>query len=99
MTTRLTVRLDEALARELKKRAFRESRSVNRSVNQLVNQLLKRALADERVGESSRPPRFRQKTRHMGKPRVPIVHALAPSAQLEDEELTRKLGVERIVRS
>lgn len=83
---RTTVRIDDDLLRELKSKAKRSQISLTK----LVNQVLRRGL-----NENARPPKkapaFRQETHDMGVPLVDLTKALSLAAQLEDEEIIRKL--------
>lgn len=80
---RTTLRIDEDLFRELKKRASREGLSLS----ELVNLALRQSFATER---RPRQP-FRQKTRDLGRPAFDVTKANAVAAGLEDEEVLRKL--------
>jgi antitoxin component of RelBE/YafQ-DinJ toxin-antitoxin module len=80
---RTTLRLDDDLFRELKKRASREGLTLS----ELVNLALRQSL-----GAEKRPRRvFRQKTRDLGRPSFDVTKANAAAAALEDEALLRKL--------
>jgi len=81
---RTTLRIDEDLFRELKKRASREGLSLS----ELVNLALRQRFATEK-----RPRRpFRQKTRDLGRPTFDVTKANARAAELEDEEILRKVA-------
>jgi len=81
---RTTLRIDEDLFRELKKRASREGLSLS----ELVNLALRQSFATE-----TRPRRpFRQKTRDLGRPAFDTTRANATAAELEDEEILRKVA-------
>lgn len=87
---RTTVRIDDDLMVELKRRALREKVSLAR----LVNRTLRTGLQASR--EPSRPrARFRQRVFSMGKPAVDLTKALAIAAALEDEEVLRKLSLRK----
>jgi antitoxin component of RelBE/YafQ-DinJ toxin-antitoxin module len=80
---RTTLRIDDDLFRELKKRASREGLTLS----ELVNLALRESLRTEK-----RPRRvFRQKTRDLGRPSFDITKANAVAAELEDQDILRKL--------
>ena len=82
---RTTLRLDDDLLIELKKRASREGLTLS----ELVNLALRQGL-----GAPSRTRRrpFRQKTRDLGRPSFDVTKANAIAAGLEDEAIRRKLA-------
>lgn len=81
---RTTLRIDEDLFRELKKRASREGLSLS----ELVNLALRQSFATEK-----RPRRpFHQKTRDLGRPAFDVTKANAKAAELEDVEILRKVA-------
>lgn len=83
-SVRTTLRLDDDLFRELKKRASREGLTLS----QLVNLALRQSLRTE-----ERPRRaFRQKTRDLGRPSFDVTKANAIAAALEDHAIGRKLA-------
>jgi hypothetical protein len=83
---RTTVRIDDALLRELKQRAQQDGVSLTK----LINGVLRRGMyAPEEGGKLSRP--YREKTFAMGKPLVNLDKALALAASLEDEGIRDKL--------
>lgn len=54
----------------------------------------KQALNDSiRSGSPAKPPRFTTRVHHMGKPAVNLDHALQLAAEMEDEELIRRMQV------
>ena len=83
---RTTVRIDDDLLRELKKRAKKE----DASLTQLVNQAIRRGL--EAGAKKKRVPRFQQQTFAMGA-KFNIDKAQAVADMLEDEEILRKLAL------
>ena len=85
---RTTVRIDDDLLRDLKQRAQHEKCSLTSIVNKVIRHGLR---SREASGRTSKP--FRQKTYRMGPPLVDVAKALALAAQLEDEEIVRKLGL------
>ena len=86
---RSTVRIDDDLMVELRTRAEAESVSLTR----MLNRTLRVGLSAPRKQTKRRP--FKQRTFHMGVPRVGVVKALALAAELEDEEITRKLSLRK----
>jgi len=84
---RTTVRIDDDLLRELKKRAKQEDASLTQQVNQAIRRGLEPDSAKKRV------PRFKQKTYAMGTAKFNVDKALAFAAELEDEEIMRKLAL------
>jgi antitoxin component of RelBE/YafQ-DinJ toxin-antitoxin module len=81
---RTTLRIDDDLFRELKKRASNEGLTLS----ELVNLALRQSLVSEK-----RPRRvFRQKTRDLGRPAFDVTKANAVAAELEDEAILRKLA-------
>ena len=84
MRTTITLDADvEALVRRL-------MRERGLSFKQAVNQAIRSGLAPD-----ARPERFRTPSRDMGSPSVPLEKALQLAAELEDEELRRKLAVRK----
>ena len=81
---RATVRLDDDILRELKRRASAD----HVSLTDAVNTFLRRGLAAPIV---KRKP-FRQRTYDMGVPQVNLDKALGLAAALEDEEIIRELA-------
>lgn len=87
---RTTLTLDDALAKELKRRAVEEGRSFK----ELVNQAIARGLSPQ----PDRPrQRFRQETHPLGgvQEGVDMTKALQLAAVLEDEEWARKLRLRK----
>ena len=81
---RTTLRIDDDLFRELKKRATSEGLTLS----ELVNLALRQSLSTEK-----RPRRvFRQKTRDLGRPSFDVTKANAVAAELEDQAILRKLA-------
>jgi antitoxin component of RelBE/YafQ-DinJ toxin-antitoxin module len=81
---RTTLRIDDDLFRELRKRASSEGLTLS----ELVNLALRQSLSTEK-----RPRRvFRQKTRDLGRPSFDITKANAVAAELEDQDILRKLA-------
>ena len=84
---RTTVQIDDELLRNLKDRAHREGTSLAKLINRVLRQGL---AAGRRLGKITRP--YREKTVHMGAPKVSLDKALALAARLEDEEVRQKLA-------
>jgi hypothetical protein len=82
---RTTLRIDDDLLRDLKHRAHHEKTSLT----ELVNRVIRRGMSDIPSANTRRP--FRQETHDMGVPLVDITKALALAAELEDQEIIRKL--------
>lgn len=85
---RTTLRIDDDLLRELKKRAARERVSLAK----LANEILRRGLRAP-VHESPGP--FEQPTFAMGPARIDLTKALSVADLLEVEEVSRKLNERR----
>jgi hypothetical protein len=83
---RTTVRIDDDLLRQLKQRARQENTSLTHVMNRAIRNGLKEATTT-----AHRSRRFRQKTHDMGPPLVDLTKALALAAQLEDDEIIKKL--------
>ncbi len=81
---RTTIRLDDDLMRELRRRATADELSLTDA----VNVYLRRGLASPPV---KRKP-FRQRTYSLGPPKVNLDKALSVAAMLEDDEVLRKLA-------
>jgi hypothetical protein len=81
---RTTVRIDDDLLRQIKDRAHRE----NRSMTALLNDALRRGLRPEQA--TLKP--FKQKTYDMGPPKIDLIKANQFAAELEDEEILRKMA-------
>jgi len=60
----------------------------------MINRMLRAGLA-QRKPEGQRTKRFKQKTVSMGRPNIDLDKALALAAQLEDEEIVRKLALRK----
>lgn len=90
VTMRSTVRIDDDLMTELKTRAHAESVSLTRMLNRTL-----RAGLTRREPNGQHTGRFKQKTVSMGRPTVDLDKALALAVQLEDEEIARKLALQK----
>lgn len=80
---RTTLRLDDDLLIELKKRAHQEGLTLS----ELVNLALRRSL----TGATRSHRAFRQKTRDLGRPSFDVTKANAVAAAREDETILRGL--------
>ncbi len=87
---RTTIRLDDELMMELKKR----SRKQNVSVTQMINRLLRRGLAVTK-SERKRPRSYREETFSLGAPAFDLDKALALASALEDGESQRKMSLRK----
>ena len=83
---RTTFRIDDDLLQDLKKHAQKQKTSLNNLLNKVIRSGM------EVMNGSGRPKRrFRQKTQDLGRPLVDLTKALSLAAQLEDEEIIKKL--------
>ena len=90
MIKRSTVRIDDDLMTELKTRAHQE----NISLTRMLNRTLRQGLAAS--SQRAKPHRkFQEEPASMGLARVEIDRALALAADLEDEEIIRKLSLRK----
>ena len=80
---RSTVRIEEDLMGEIRRRAAEE----HVSINQMINRVLRAGL----VTRSESGPRFRQRVHHMGAARVDLASAGELLAALDDAEFAKKL--------
>lgn len=87
---RSTVRIDDDLMVELKARAGAAGVSLTRMLNRTLRMGLRTPVEK---AESRRT--FRQRTYRMGSPRLGIDKALALAAELEDEEVERKMSLRK----
>ena len=81
---RTTLRIDDDLFRELKRRASSEGLTLS----ELVNLALRQSLTTEK----RRRRVFRQRTRDLGRPSFDLTKANAVAAELEDQDILRKLA-------
>jgi hypothetical protein len=84
---RTTIRIDDVLLRELKKRAAAEKVSLG----EVVNRVLRHGL----TAPATRKSPYREKTHAMGKPLINLDKALSLAFALDDEELLRKMSARR----
>lgn len=87
---RIKVRIDDDLMVELKARAG----AASVSLTQMLNRTLRIGLRTP-VDQAESRRAFQQRTYGMGLPRLRIDKALALAAQLEDEELARKMSLRK----
>lgn len=83
---RTTVRIDDDLLRVLKEHSRREKLSLT----SIVNRAIRRGLKSPEPYNPERP--FRQRTVDLGVPLVDLTKANAFAAELEDEEILKKLA-------
>jgi hypothetical protein len=81
---RTTLRLDDDVLIQLKKRASEEGLTLSEVVNLALRQSLAAPRRTRRL--------FRQKTRDLGRPSFDVTKANAVAAALEDETILRKLA-------
>jgi hypothetical protein len=81
---RTTLRLDDDLLVQLKKRASEEGLTLS----EVVNLALRKSLSGPKRGHRV----FRQKTHDLGRPSFDVTKANAVAAALEDEAILRKLA-------
>ena len=81
---RTTLRLDDDLLIELKKRANREKLTLS----EVVNLALRQGLAGRRAPRRT----FRQRTRDLGAASFDTTRANAAASALDDAEILRKIG-------
>ena len=82
---RTTLRLDDDLLRELKRRA----QAQRTTLTVLVNRLLRRSLQGRDDARGARR-RYRERTASLGRPALDLDKALALAAALEDDEILEK---------
>lgn len=87
---RSTVRIDDDLMVELRARAEAASVSLTRMLNRTLRIGLRQS-----VEQAESRQAFQQRTYRMGSPRLGIDKALALAAELEDEEVARKMSLRR----
>jgi hypothetical protein len=87
---RTTIRIEDELLERLKEQALREKVSLTK----LVNRTLRAGMQHSRT-PARRAPRYREKPFSMGAPRFDLNKALAIAAELEDEEVIRKMALRK----
>lgn len=80
---RITVRIDDDILSELRQRAA----AAKTSMASVLNEVLRRGL------EASRRASYKQRVFSLGAPKFNVDKALAFAAELEDEEILRKLSM------
>jgi hypothetical protein len=86
---RSTVRIDDQIFAEIRQRAAKE----RVSLTQMLNRLLRRGLKAARERSPRQP--YREEIFSLGRPRADLRKALAVAAELEDEEIVRKLELRK----
>ena len=86
---RSTVRIEDDLMLELKKRARRDKASLTRTLNRVLRAGL---LAPARLAPGQP---YREETVAMGSPRIDLDRALALASAMEDEETLRELQLRK----
>lgn len=84
---RTTLRIDDDLLRELKRRA----QSQRTTLGALVNRLLRHGLHARSLERAGRRG-YRERTASLGRPALNLDKALALATTLEDEEIAEKLA-------
>ena len=87
---RTTIRIDDELMMEIKKR----SRKENLSLTKMISRLLRKGLAATKADKKANR-RHREQVFSMGAPAVDLTKALALSSTLEDEEILRKMSLRK----
>jgi hypothetical protein len=87
---RTTIRIDDELLERLREQALRENVSLTKLVNRTLRAGMQRSRAPVR-----RRLQYREKTYPMGVPRFDLDKALALVADLEDEEIIRKMALRK----
>jgi len=87
---RTTIRIEDELLERLKEQALRENVSLTKLVNRTLRAGMQRSRAPVR-----RRALYREKTYSMGAPRFVLDKALALAAELEDEEVIRKVALRK----
>lgn len=86
---RTTLRIDDDLMSLLRKLAEKEGVGLG----EMVNRLLRRGLESANDERQKAVSEYRQQTYPMGKPFINLDKAMAFAAQLEDEEILKKLAL------
>lgn len=81
---RTTITLDPDTDAAVKRLMREQGLTFKQAVNQAI-----------RAGTGTRRRRFRTPTADLGAPRIPLDHAVRLAAELEDEELVRKLAARK----
>ena len=87
---RTTIRIEDDLLERLKQQAVSENVSLTNLVNRTLRAGMQRSRATAR-----RRSQYLERTYSMGAPRFDLDKALALAAQLEDEEVVRKIALRK----
>jgi len=87
---RTTVRIDDELMMEIKKRSRKENISLTKTISRLLRRGLAAATTDKKPSR-----RHKEQVFSMGEPAVDLTKALGMSTALEDEELLRKMPLRK----
>jgi hypothetical protein len=87
---RTTLRIDDDLMRELRRRAQEERLSLGNLVSRLLRRALEEGPTTRRVGR-----RHREKVFSMGRPSLDLDKALTLAASLEDQASVEKLALRK----
>ena len=87
---RTTLRIDDDLMRELRRRAQEEHLSLGNLVSRLLRLALEEGSTKRRAGR-----RHREKVFSMGRPSLDLDKALALAASLEDQASVEKLALRK----
>lgn len=88
---RTTVRLDDDLFDDLRRKAEASKVSLTRA----LNDALRAGLRAPGAGSPARRRRYREKPVSLGVPRVDLTKALSIAAALEEEEIVRKTALRK----
>ena len=86
---RTTIRIEDELLERLKEQALKENVSLTKLVNRALRAGMQRSRAPRRRSQ------YRETTHSMGTPRFDLDKALAVAADLEDEEVIRKVALRK----
>lgn len=87
---RTTLRIEDDLLQELKRLARKE----NIPVTRLINRMLSTSLRSSQNTKSPKRP-YREKTYDLGKPTINLDKALMIAAEMENQEIIRKLELRK----
>jgi hypothetical protein len=87
---RTTLRIDDDLMRELRRRAREEHLSLGSLVSRLLRRALEAGQTKQRAGR-----RHREKVFSMGRPTLDLDKALALAASLEDQASVEKMAMRK----
>jgi hypothetical protein len=86
MSKRMTIRLDDDLTRELKERSKRDNTSLTETINRVLRNGLKAPVKKPKY-------HYVEKTYDMGVPRFDMTKANQMAAEMEDEQILRKMAL------